>query len=447
MTTVALIEEEFERLRSLASTERLETCAVGFVAPASRTTGDSRFVIRSFEPVPDSAYLVREPFQVALTPQFCMELANRARATGSGVMLAHTHLGGLADFSAVDDAGEKPLSDYFGRRVSGKNHFSMVVTVNGGRCRRLGSAAAATIQIVGRNARRIESNEQTLPAAQSRHDRQVRAFGPDGQAALSSLRIAIVGLGGTGSIIAHETAYLGVNDYVLIDPDIVNETNLNRLLGATAHDTGKRKVDVAARSIMSINPSARCDAVVGDIVDANIVSNLCDVDFIFACTDSHSSRAVLNQFAYQFLVPCVDMGVAIHVRDGGVSHIAGRVQMLSCGLPCLVCANWIDSNQVRTEMMSEEQRRRDPYFVGHSMPHPAVISLNGAVASVAMTMFLSAVTAFPSDARMVLYDAVRGAMRPTIMTPEANCIVCSSSGALARGDNWTLPIRHHNGAD
>lgn len=443
MTTVALIEEEFERLRSLASTERLETCAVGFVAPASRTTGDSRFVIHSFEPVPDSAYLVREPFQVALTPQFCMELANRARASGNGLMLAHTHPGGLAEFSAVDDAGEKPLSDYFGRRVNGKNHFSMVITTNGSCCRRLGSAEATTIQIVGRNLRRIESNDKTSQVVQPRHDRQVRAFGSDGQAGLSSLRVAIVGLGGTGSIVAHETAYLGVNDYILIDPDIVDETNLNRLLGATAHDMEKHKVDVAARGIMGIDPSAHCDTVVGNIVDANIASKLCDADFIFSCTDSHSSRAVLNQLAYQYLIPCIDMGVAIHVRDGGVSHVVGRIQMLSSGLPCLVCANWIDSNQVRIEMMTEEQRQRDPYFVGHSVPHPAVISLNGAVASVAVTMFLSAVTAFPSDARLILYDAIRGAMRPTIMTPEAGCIVCSSSGALARGDTWFLPTRHY----
>lgn len=115
--------------------------------------------------------------------------------------------------------------------------------------------------------------------------------------------------------------------------------------------------------------------------------------------------------------------------------------MLSPGLPCLVCTDKINADQVRCEMMTPEQRARDPYIVGASVPQPAVISLNSTMSSAAVTMFLAAVTGFPSDARMVIYDGVRGSLRPAAMEPRPNCIACSSSGALARGTSWTLPVR------
>src|SRR5207237_1009124 len=98
---------------------------------------------------------------------------------------------------------------------------------------------------------------------------------------------------------------------------------------------------------------------------------LAAVDFLFLCTDSHASRAVVNQVCYQYLVPGIDIGVSIGTANGWVTHISGRVQMMAPGLPCLVCGNWLDAQQVRREMMSEEERRNDPYFVGVGVEQPA----------------------------------------------------------------------------
>lgn len=444
MTTVAFCLEAFEQLQSLARSESLETCAVGLVSRAGSRASRPRFVVRDLAPAPDSAYLAREQHRATLTPQFCMELANRARAQGAGVLLAHTHPGikAQAIFSAVDDDGEKPLRDYFSRRVPGQTHFAAVITTDGGRCRSMGSQDAATLSLVGQVRRTLSAQTGAPDKALLQYDRQIRAFGADGQAILGRTRVGIVGLGGTGSFIAHELAYLGIRDFLLIDPDKVDETNLNRLLGASSKDIGRQKTLVAKQFIKRISRGSICKSIVGDIVDDSTARRLLDTDFIFLCTDSHASRAVVNQLSHQYLIPCIDMGVAVHTLDGNVKHIAGRVQALSAGLPCLVCANWIDPNQVRQEMMSKEQRCNDPYFVGQGIPQPAVISLNGTIASAAVSMFLAMLTSFPGDARMLLYDAVRGAMRPTVMTPQADCIVCSSAGALARGDHWPLPTRH-----
>ena len=76
-------------------------------------------------------------------------------------------------------------------------------------------------------------------------DRQVRAFGADGQLKLQRLRVAIVGLGGTGSLIAQQLVHLGVRDFILVDPDVIESTNLNRVANAFQDDIGQPKVKIA----------------------------------------------------------------------------------------------------------------------------------------------------------------------------------------------------------
>jgi molybdopterin/thiamine biosynthesis adenylyltransferase len=269
----------------------------------------------------------------------------------------------------------------------------------------------------------------------------VLAFGERGQHEVERSSVAIVGLGGTGSIVAQQLAHLGVSNFVLVDFDQIEPSNLNRVAGATPSDVGVAKVKITARMIKSINPSARCTEIVGDVVDPFVTKILEDADFIFGCTDSVASRAVLNQIAYQYLIPCVDIGVGILVTDGEFKYITGRTQMLSPGLACMVCTEKLDAEQVRRELMSEEMRKLDSYITGAAVRQPAVISLNSIVSSAAVQMFLSAVAGVPSDARMVIYDGIRGSLRPAAMEPRPQCIVCSYEGALARGKTWDLPRR------
>lgn len=446
MSPIATFEQTaVEELQRRAAADPLETCASGFIAPAGTRNGQPRYVVRELLPVPESAYQSRSQVSAVLSPGYCIDLTNRARKTGLGIVLAHTHPGDrpLQSFSLIDNAGEECLKEYFGRRVPNSFHLAALFTQNTGQCRQLGSKKLTDMQVVGSDVCWLHSDSVTNAEPHPRFSRQVLAFGSDVQKILGNLRVAIVGAGGTGSFIATELTYLGLANFLLVDPDVVDETNLNRLLGATHADIGKFKVEQMGRWIKSINPEASCYECNADIIEEDIANYLLDVDFIFLCTDSHASRAVVNQVAYQYLIPTIDMGVAIHATNGVIKNIVGRTQMISSGLPCLLCSGWIDPNQVRIEMMRHEQRIADPYFKGEGVPQPAVISLNGAVSSIAVTTFLAAVTAIPSQARLVLYDAIRGSMRPTVMTPHPECIVCSPAGALGRGDTWSLPTRRH----
>lgn len=445
MKTIAFNLAELAELHQLAVNRPVECCAVGFVHRASESSAGLRYVVRNMFHAPEDAYLIRNATGASLTPEFMLTVANQARALQAGVVLLHTHPGTapLEDFSGLDDTGEMALGEYFNARVSGQPHFAAVVTQSRVHVRELGCGSRVSALAVGPAVRNYSEEQDVVEDA--RYDRQVRAFGREGQAILREASVAIVGLGGTGSIIAHQLAHLGVGKLLLVDHDVVDESNLNRVLGARPGDVGKSKVDVAKAAVLAINSDAQCETINGDVVDASVAAKLLGVDFIFSCTDSMASRAVINQVAYQYLIPVIDMGVAIHLADEKISSVTGRVQMLSAGLGCLVCADGIDGKQVRWEMMSPAQRRADPYFVGASVPQPAVMPLNGTITSAAVTMFLSALTSYPSEARLLHYDGIRGSVRPQLLPARQGCIVCSPEGALARGDSWTLPVRQEHG--
>ena len=165
---------------------------------------------------------------------------------------------------------------------------------------------------------------------------------------------------------------------------------------------------------------------------------LVNADLICGCTDSHGSRAVLQQVAYQYLIPCIDMGVTIIVGDSRITHIFGRVQLLGPGHACLTCSGLLDANQVRRDMMTPFERQSDPYLQGVREPAPAVMSLNSTVASLAITMLLSVVCGIPVNARHLVYNALASTLRSVRADAGPQCYICSCAGSFALGDSWPL---------
>lgn len=439
MSGLRFAQSAFDSLRrELLEDLGVEACAVGF---AARGGAQGTWVVREIGPAPSAAYERRDQTSAVLRPQFLVEVANRARRERSNVILLHTHPFelGIPSFSKIDDAGEIEIAKYLRQRAPGE-HLSVVLGRHGIRARRLGPGAEVPAWSVGERLLRLTESPARVGDLE-RYDRQVRAFGQVGQRTIGSLRFGIVGAGGTGSLTIQQLAHLGARDFTLVDPDKVDHTNLNRLVGAGPSDVGKAKVEVAKRLVEFIQPDALVDPIQGDVTDDAVAQKLVDLDFIFLCTDSHASRAVVGQLAYQYLVPVIDMGVSITAKAGEVSHVTGRVQLLAPGQPCLACLNVLDPAQVRRELMTHEQRQADPYFDGAHVPHPSVISLNGTAASLAVTMFLGVATDAPLEARFLRYDGVKGVVRLNSGACVEGCVVCSPRGALARGSAWPLPTR------
>lgn len=419
-----------------------EQCAILYASETRRTDGLVRLLVREIETPSREDYIARGEYEAVLGPHYVARVTKRAMREGLSMTFAHSHPGSsIPQFSSADDEGEEHLARFLNWRHPTNIHAALVLSRGGLRARRLGTRMEARVISLGERRSVLFDPTETTETVWGQFDRQVRAFGLAGQRAIERLRVAIVGLGGTGSIIAQQLVHLGVHDFILIDPDVVEESNLNRVVGSTAADVTRSKVDLAAGSIRRVTPSARITSVRDDVTRSRTARTLTEADFIFGCTDSHGSRVVLQQVSYQYLIPCIDMGSTITASAGTLTGIFGRVQLLAPGLACLNCSGLLDSEEVRRDMMSPFERQLDPYIAGEHVPAPAVISINGTVSSLAITMFMAIVTGIPSRARYLVYNALNSTLRNVRATRADNCYICSRSGSVARADSVSLYAR------
>ena len=447
MTALVFPDGHLETLRRELLTAAPNEAGAVLLAGRVGTAETTRLLVRETHLVPPEAYAIQEPLRLSIQPTFLAPLLKRARSEGWSLMLVHTHpFADQASFSAVDDDGERVLMPCLFSRAGDRPHGSLVLGRAGSFARFWMASSdeptpAEAVIDAGRDLRVhwCRQTESRKPPVE--YDRSVRAFGAEGQAAIAALTVGIVGLGGVGSLVAEQLAHLGVATFILLDPDVIEQTNLNRVVGTSQADVARPKVAVADNLIRRIHPNTEVQAFQGDVTVVRDARALLQAHIVFCCTDSHGSRAVLNQLAYQFMIPVIDLGVRIQAVSKKIESITGRVQMLSPGIPCLVCQNLLDPEEVRRDLLTDEERKRDPYIVGGLEPQPAVISLNGTVASLGVTMMLSAVAGFPAAARHQVVRFDRGVVRAVESRADPRCVVCSLRGALGRGDLWPMPGR------
>lgn len=421
-----------------------ETAALLLACPIKLGNNQWRLLVDEIFYPSETDYTSRTSYNVELSPVFLSKIIKRARTLGSTIVLTHTHPGAsTVTPSDVDLKGEARLLPTLFQRVPNVPHARLIVGADSYHAAILlpeSDEQPLSVVDVGRDILFPSKNVAEL-SYEKAFDRQVRAFGEAGQQQLKAIRVAIIGLGGLGSVVAQQLAHLGVKDYLLIDSDSIETTNLNRLVGATSKDVGHSKVEVASQMICSIQPSARVEILQDTIVKASVARTVLNVDTFFCCTDSHGSRAILTQLSYQYLLPGFDMGVRIEVQNGVTTHITGRVQMLAPTLACLSCGEILDAEQVRRELLSDSQRNVDQYIIGDLVPQPAVISINSAVASLAVTMFLSAISGIRIQPRHQILRLELGVVKAVENKPNPICPICSDEGALAQGDRWQMPGR------
>ena len=442
MITVVFAHPAFEDLTKGLHHDTLESAAILLCQPVTDSEGDARLLVRDMFVASDADYIERTATRVLLATSFCLGAEQRAVREGLSLIYCHTHPHeGIPSFSGIDDDAELTLRSYLASRRSAGPHAALLFSKDSVIGRRLGEAEPLRVMEVGPELRFL-AGHQTDEASDT-HDRQIRAFGQAGQARIAALKVAIVGLGGTGSLIVQQLAHLGVRRFVLVDPDIVETSNLNRLVGAAPADAGfTAKTAVAARVIGAIQPGAEIEAMSADITSRDSARQITGADFIFNCTDTHASRHLINQLAYQYLTPVIDMGVSISVLGNGAVQFAGHSKMVGPGLPCLWCARHLNAELVRRELMTDIQRAADPYVQGgEGVVQPSVISLNGTIASLSITMFLAAIAGVPSKSRYLYYDGNRGRVSTLEAKTESGCPFCGDDAPLGWGDAIPLPTR------
>jgi hypothetical protein len=208
-------------------------------------------------------------------------------------------------------------------------------------------------------------------------------LGPNSEPLLDSTRAGIIGLGGGGSHIVQQLAHLGVGNFFLFDPDKIEDTNLNRLVGAIAKDVknGTLKTDIAYRVIKGVNPKAKVTRIPKLWQEAPLDLRHCDV--IFGCVDSYAARNELEHACRRFLIPYIDIGMDVTKASGGSGFvISGQVILSLPGNLCMRCMGFLNEN-----LLAEEAQQ-----YGEAGDRPQVVWPNGVLASSAVGCFTQLLT-------------------------------------------------------
>jgi hypothetical protein len=188
-----------------------------------------------------------------------------------------------------------------------------------------------------------------------------------------------------------------------MDIDIVEDLNLDRMIGATRDGARvrRRKTEVAARIAQQAATAASFSIAVHDlsITTPSGLSIALDYDLIFSCVDRPWPRAVLNTIAYADLIPVIDGGICLDtLPNGEMRGGTWRAHTLVPGRPCLVCNGQLRINELALDRAGLLD---DPKYIEQSGIIPAdgspnVAALAASVSSGLLAQFVSLVAA-PGD--------------------------------------------------
>lgn len=277
--------------------------------------------------------------------------------------------------------------------------------------------------------------------AKERFTRQELLFGREGQRKIEREHVAIVGLGGLGSHVAQQLAYLGVRSFALIDSDVVEDSNLNRLVFATPSDVAdeKLKVDVVEHGVLGISPNAVVTTIPDSFTSEEGFEALNASTFVFGCVDDDAARLVLNEYAQAYEKPYLD--IATDIEPGGPGF-GGRL-VFADGNGCVSCWDVLDQEAIRLSTSSEKELEEDERIYGVNRAAlqragPAVVSLNGILASVAVTEFMVECTGIRPSRPHLEYKGAMGIItQPQERLP--GCYYCES----VRGKREAANVERH----
>lgn len=443
--TLALTDELWTFLiGALKSTD--ESAAV-IIAGKVDCDGDLTLLVRDVRWVPQDSYLTRESDHLEIVSSGYVPALKTAAQHESAAIFFHTHPGGDPRPSRFDLSVDAELKDVFTRRTRQSLYASLVLggTPREPRVTGLvynndeGPIPIRRMRIVGRALQVVNLESEDYEGnPDSAFDRQIRAFGKEGQRLVDRLRVGVVGAGGTGSAVCEQLIRLGVKDLTVIDDDSVSGSNLTRIYGAGRADVGKPKVQVVLENADRIGLGTSVNAIRARVTEEGAAKALRNCDVIFGCTDDNAGRAILSRLAYWYLIPVIDMGFMISSNKGKITGLYGRITTLMPGTPCLFCRSRLNLEAMRAEVLPPSERQalaREGYVPGLGEPDPSVVTFTTMTASFAVSELLDRLIQFgrpdaPSELLLRVHER-KLSSRSGSGQPEH---YCSDRNTWGRGD-------------
>ena len=158
-------------------------------------------------------------------------------------------------------------------------------------------------------------------------------IGNDGMEKLSNAKVAVFGLGGVGSFVCEGLARSGIGNFVLVDFDKVDETNINRQLIATVKTIGKYKVDLMKERILEINPDATVE-VYKEFYMADSQTDIIteDLSYVVDCVDTIMAKIAIVCKCDELDVPVISSMGTGNKLDPTMFEVADIYETSVCPL-------------------------------------------------------------------------------------------------------------------
>jgi len=432
-TQIVFMHHDLEGTRRHLMADSEEAAAI-LMCGYALTRNRARLLVREVLLVSSEGVERKSGAFISVRPEWLAGPLKRARESGLTIVLAHSHPFSRGDvmFSSIDIDGQALLVPKLQARLPARPVAELVfgqesvkgrLWLPGGREARLIdeiAAVGASLDILPRSGPHPEPAVGVAPM----YDRQVLVWGEAGQARLKAMTVGIIGLGGNGSWLAAQLVHLGVGQLVVVDDDIIEESNRARVVGSEPADVeaGTPKVEVAARYAARHNPGCQVIPVQADVNSDEAIRALLECDLLIGGTDTLVSRVVPNQLAIQYFIPFLDTGVEIEVVGTTLRSIAARCTLIRPGSPCLTCMGYLSKQAVAGEV---EAGRRLGYLA--AVEAPSVGPLNALAASMAGVDFLRFIHCLlggvPTDS-FSAYSGRSGEIRRCSMGSKT-CSLCS----------------------
>ena len=315
-----------------------------------------------------------------VTAEYILRASAIAQSNECGLVLLHSHP--MADkwqFMSEPDRDTESSYANLVREMTGLPLVGMTLATgnrtwsarhwNIGVGKQVDCTHSANVRVIG-DRFAVSWNDALCPPPQPtrRQLRTVNAWGEECQADLARRRVLVVGAGSVGLDILVRLAASGLCHTTVMDFDIVQYHNLDRLIGAKPRDARlmRSKTFVAHREGTGAATAEKARVEVSDlsICEPEGLRLALDHDLIFSCVDRPWPRAVLNALAYSDFIPVIDGGIGIDTFDDGrMRNATWRSHVIRPMRPCMSCSRQLDLGQV---IPDRQGLLNDPEYIAGS---------------------------------------------------------------------------------
>lgn len=228
-----------------------------------------------------------------------------------------------------------------------------------------------------------------------------------GQEKILASHVLIIGAGGLGCGAAPYLAAAGVGQITLVDHDKVELTNLQRQIMHTMHSIGKSKVESGKQFLQQVNPTIQINPIETKVGVALLDKLLQGVDVVLDCTDSFSTRHLINASCVKHKIPLVS-GSALRF-DGQLSVFDTR----NLASPCYAC------------IFSPDEKFEEVSCASMGIFSPLVGIIGAMQAAQALQLLIG--FGEPLVGRMLLWNALNTQIDQIRVTRNSDCPVCGNT--------------------